>query len=141
MVASADDYHNVTWPAFTKLIGIDPDSVGFINIEPAAKVVSLATKKAEVVFELCTGKPFMVRAIPADQLGDFLWSEYGFNVYEHSFMVCNDVIESNPEDGQEISKASSIMPRFFRHVSFLRSRPRTLRGLRNSHKNETNSQM
>jgi NitT/TauT family transport system substrate-binding protein len=93
----AADGHKVMWPAFAKQIGVAPDSVRFINIEPAAKVVSLATQKADVVFELYTGKPFMEKAIPADRLGNFLWSDYGFNAYAHSLVVRNDVIESNPE--------------------------------------------
>lgn len=102
----AADGHKVMWPAFAKQIGVAPDSVRFINIEPAAKVVSLATKKADVVFELYTGKPFMEKAIPADQLGNFLWSDYGFNAYAHSLVVRNDVIESNPEMVRKFLKAA-----------------------------------
>jgi NitT/TauT family transport system substrate-binding protein len=102
----AADGHKVMWPAFAKQIGVDPDSVRFINIEPAAKVVSLATKKADVVFELYTGKPFMEKAIPADQLGNFLWSDYGFNAYAHSLVVRNDVIENNPEMVRKFLKAA-----------------------------------
>jgi NitT/TauT family transport system substrate-binding protein len=102
----AADGHKVMWPAFAKQIGVAPDSVRFINIEPAAKVVSLATKKADVVFELYTGKPFMEKAIPADKLGNFLWSDYGFNAYAHSLVVRNDVIESNPEMVRKFLKAA-----------------------------------
>ena len=102
----AADGHKVMWPAFARQIGVEPDSVKFINIEPAAKVVSLATKKADVVFELYTGKPFMQKAIPADQLGNFLWSDYGFNAYAHSLVVRNDVIESNPEMVRKFLKAA-----------------------------------
>jgi len=92
----AADGHKVMWPAFAKQIGVDPGSVKFINIEPAAKVASLATKKADAVFELYTGKPFMEKAIPAEKLGNFLWSDYGFNAYAHSLVVRNDVIAKNP---------------------------------------------
>jgi NitT/TauT family transport system substrate-binding protein len=102
----AADGHKVMWPAFAKQIGVDQDSVRFINIEPAAKVAALATKKADVVFELYTGKPFMEKAIPADQLGNFLWSDYGFNAYAHSFVTRNDIIESNPEMVRKFLKAA-----------------------------------
>jgi NitT/TauT family transport system substrate-binding protein len=102
----AADGHKVMWPAFAKQIGVAPDSVRFINIEPAAKVVSLATKKADVVFELYTGKPFMEKAIPADQLGNFLWSDYGFNAYAHSLVARNDIIEGNPEMIRKFLKAA-----------------------------------
>ena len=102
----AADGHRVMWPAFAKQIGVSPDSVRFINIEPAAKVVSLATKKADVVFELYTGKPFMEKAIPADQLGNILWSDYGFNAYAHSLVARNDVIEDHPEMLRKFLKAA-----------------------------------
>ena len=64
----ATDGHKVMWPAFAKQIGVDPNSVKFVNIDPAAKVSALASRKADVVFELFTGKPFMEKAIPADEM-------------------------------------------------------------------------
>lgn len=102
----AADGHYVMWPAFAKQIGVDPASVTFVNIEPAAKVAALATKKADVVFELYTGKPFMEKAIPPDQLGAILWSDYGFNAYAHSLIARNDVIEKHPEIVKGFLKAA-----------------------------------
>jgi NitT/TauT family transport system substrate-binding protein len=102
----AADGHYVMWPAFAKQIGVDADSVKFVNIEPAAKVAALATKKADVVFELYTGKPFMEKAIPPEELGTILWSDHGFNAYAHSLVARNDVIESNPEMVKGFLKAA-----------------------------------
>jgi len=102
----AADGHKVMFPAFAKQIGIDPASVKFLNIEPAAKVSALATKKADIVFELYTGKPFMEKAIPADQLGAILWSDYGFNAYAHSIIARNDVIDNNPDMVRKFLKAA-----------------------------------
>lgn len=93
----ATDGHKVMFPAFAKLIGIDPKSVNFVNIEPAAKVSALASKKADAVFELYTGKPFMEAAIPPAQLGYFLWSDYGFNAYAHSYIVSDDTAAKKGE--------------------------------------------
>lgn len=93
----ATDGHKVMFPAFAKLIGIDPKSVNFVNIEPAAKVSALASRKADAVFELYTGKPFMEAAIPPDKLGYFLWSDFGFNAYAHSYIVSDDTIVKKPE--------------------------------------------
>jgi NitT/TauT family transport system substrate-binding protein len=83
----ATDGHKVMFPAFAKLVGINPNSVKFVNIEPAAKVSALASKKADAVFELYTGKPFMEAGVPADKLGYFLWADYGFDAYAHSYIV------------------------------------------------------
>lgn len=91
------DGHRVMWPAFAKLIGVDPESVEFVNIDPAAKVAALAARRADVVFELFTGKPFMEKAIPADQLGNILWADYGFDLYAHSYIASDEVIANNPE--------------------------------------------
>ena len=93
----ASDGHKVMWPAFAKQIGIDAASVKFVNIEPAAKVAALASRSADVVFELYTGKPFMEKAIPPDKLGYLIWSDYGFNAYAHSYIARDEVIEKNPE--------------------------------------------
>ena len=102
----ASDGHKVMWPAFARLIGVDPDDVKFVNIDPAAKVAALASRNADVVFELYTGKPFMEKAIPAEELGVFIWSDYGFNAYAHSYIARDDVIENNPEMVRKFLKAA-----------------------------------
>lgn len=93
----ATDGHKVMWPAFAKQIGVDPNSVKFVNIDAAAKVSALASKSADVVFELYTGKPFMEVAIPAADLGWFVWSDYGFDAYAHSYITSDALIQQNPE--------------------------------------------
>ena len=93
----AADGHKVMWPAFAKQIGVDPNSVKFVNIDPAAKASALASHNANVVFELYTGKPFMEKAIPPEQLGNLIWSDYGFNAYAHSYIASDAVLEKQPE--------------------------------------------
>ena len=102
----AADGHKVMWPAFARLIGVDAASVKFVNIEPAAKVAALASRNADVVFELYTGKPFMEKAIPPAQLGYFIWADYGFNAYAHSLIARDEVIKNNPELVRKFLKAA-----------------------------------
>ncbi|MCD6122636.1 MAG: ABC transporter substrate-binding protein [Spirochaetales bacterium] len=102
----ASDGHKVMWPAFAKLIAVDPNSVHFINIEPSAKVSALASKRADVVFELYTGKPFMEKAIPPDKLGHFIWSDYGFNAYAHSIIATDDMVNNHPKVVKAFLKAA-----------------------------------
>ena len=102
----ASDGHKVMFPAFARLIGIDPDSVTFVNIEPASKVPALAARKADIVFDLYTGKPFFEKAIPPDQLGHFIWADYGFDVYAHSIIARDDVLEKNPDMVKKFLKAA-----------------------------------
>ncbi|MDC7246132.1 MAG: ABC transporter substrate-binding protein [Sphaerochaetaceae bacterium] len=101
----ATDGHKVMWPAFAKQIGVDPESVTFVNIEPAAKVSALGARKADVVFELYTGKPFMEKVIPPEELGYFVWADYGFNAYAHSYITHDDTIAANPEMLKHFLKA------------------------------------
>lgn len=93
----ASDGHKVMWPAWAQQIGIDPDSVDFVNIEPAAKVGTLSNKQADVVFELYTSMPFFQKAMPADQVGNILWADHGFDIYAHSIIARDDVISDRPE--------------------------------------------
>lgn len=93
----ASDGHRLMWPAFAHLIGVDADAVEFVNIDPAAKVSALAGRRADVVFELYTGKPYMEKAVPADDLGSILWADHGFDLYAHSFVASNAVLEEKPD--------------------------------------------
>ncbi len=91
------DGHKVMWPAFAAMIGVDPDSVEFVNIESTAKVSALASHNADVVFELLTAYPNFESAIPEGGFSYFLWSDYGFNCYAHSYITNSATIESDPE--------------------------------------------
>lgn len=91
------DGHKVMWPAFASLIGVEPDSVEFVNIESTAKVSALASHNADVVFELLTGYPNFASAIPDGGFSYFLWADYGFNCYAHSYIASDDTIENDPE--------------------------------------------
>lgn len=91
------DGHKVMWPAFAAMIGVDPNSVEFVNIESTAKVSALASRNADVVFELLTGLPNFESAIPEGGFSYFLWSDYGFNCYAHSYVTNDETIANDPE--------------------------------------------
>jgi len=92
----AADGHKVMFPAFAKIINIDPSKVEFVNIEPAAKAAILATKKVDVIFDLYTGKPFIEKVVPPEKLGYAIWADYGFNAYAHAYITSDATIEKNP---------------------------------------------
>ena len=102
----AADGHKVMFPAFAKIIGIDPSKVEFINIEPAAKPAVLATKRADVVFDLYTGKGFFEKMIPPEKLGYNLWADYGFNAYAHAYITSDETAEKKPDLVKAFLKAS-----------------------------------
>lgn len=81
------DGHKVMWPAFASMIGVDPSSVEFVNIDSTAKVSALASRNADVVFELLTGYPNFEAAMDTSLIGNFLWADYGFECYAHSYIA------------------------------------------------------
>jgi NitT/TauT family transport system substrate-binding protein len=102
----ATDGHKVMWPAFAKIIGVDPGSVRFINIEPAAKAAALASRNADILFELYTTYPQMAKGVPQGQLGNFVWADYGYNCYAHSYITSDEVIAKRPEVLKKFLKAA-----------------------------------
>jgi NitT/TauT family transport system substrate-binding protein len=99
------DGHKVMWPAFAKLAGISADSVRFINIDAAAKIPSLANKQCDITFELFISLPFFKSAL-GDDLGYFLWSDYGFDAYAHSYIASDDTIKNKPETLRKMLKVN-----------------------------------
>ncbi len=102
----AADTQKVMFPAFAKIIGIDPKQVNFVNIEPAAKTAALATRKVDAIFDLYTGIPFHTKAIPADQLVSLLWADYGFQAYSNAIITTEKMTEENPDLIRRFLKAS-----------------------------------
>ncbi|MDR1709100.1 MAG: ABC transporter substrate-binding protein [Candidatus Accumulibacter sp.] len=102
----ATDGHKVMWPAFAKIVGVDPKSVRFINIEPAAKAASLASRKADILFELYTTYPQMSKGVPAGQLGNIIWADYGYDIYAHSYIASDETIAKRPEMLKKFLKAA-----------------------------------
>jgi NitT/TauT family transport system substrate-binding protein len=102
----ATDGHKVMWPAFAKIVGVDPKSVRFINIEPAAKAAALASRNADILFELYTTYPQMAKGVPQGQLGNIIWADYGYNIYAHSYITSDDVIAKRPGILKKFLKAA-----------------------------------
>lgn len=107
------DGHKVMWPAFAAMIGVDPNSVEFVNIESTAKVSALASKNADVVFELYTAYPNFESAIPEGGFSNILWSDYGFECYAHSYITSDDYIA---EHGDTLKKFMDVTCRAWEYT-------------------------
>src|SRR5206468_2782613 len=75
LAAPPGDAQRQLFPAFAKLNGIDEARVQWVNIEPAAKFVALAEKRADAVPDYTTGQPFWERAVGAQNLVRMPWIE------------------------------------------------------------------
>ena len=100
------DTQKVMFPAFAKIIGIDPNDVTFVNIDPAAKTAAIGQKKVDVIFDYYTGRPFHEKAVPPDQLVSLLWADYGFKAYSNAIITSDALIEKDPDLIKRFLKAS-----------------------------------
>src|SRR5712664_1544497 len=65
LAAPPGDAQRQLFPAFARLNGVDESRVQWVNIEPAAKFVALAEKRADAVPDYTTGQPFWEKAVGA----------------------------------------------------------------------------
>src|SRR5947209_15194766 len=87
LAAPPGDSQRQLFPAFAKLNGVDETKVKWVNIEPAAKFVALAEKRADAVPDYTTGQPFWARAVGKENLISMPWHKYGFDTYSMSIMT------------------------------------------------------
>lgn len=88
------DAARVMWPAFAKAVGIEPDSVKFVNISPQAKMTALAAGSIDITTDFYNGHDVKVKAF-GDDLGFVRWSEIGVNPYGNSIIVNGDFLKNN----------------------------------------------
>lgn len=91
------DAQRIMFPALAKKVGIDPDSVTFVNIDPGAKYSALAAGTVDAVFDYYTGKPFMEKAVGKENLVYALWADYGIEMYGNSMITSDKMLEEHPD--------------------------------------------
>ena len=104
--APPGDSQRMSWPAFARQNGIDPNSVTWVNVEPSAKVAALAAKRVDGVADLMTGRPNYDKAMGADQVVVLPWADFGFNMYSMAFIVSDKVLAERPEQVRAFLKAA-----------------------------------
>jgi len=90
------DAARLMWPAFAKKVGIDPNSVTFVNISPPAKVVALKSKAIDIISDFYNEHDLKAKEFGAD-LGFVPWRSIGVNVYGNSLIVNNAYLAANKE--------------------------------------------
>ena len=104
--APPGDSQRMSWPAFARQNGIDPNSVTWVNVEPSAKVAALAAKRVDGVADLQTGQYSYDKAIGADQVVTLPWAKFGFNMYSMAFVVSEKTLAERPEQVRGFLKAA-----------------------------------
>jgi NitT/TauT family transport system substrate-binding protein len=93
LAAPPGDSQRQLFPAFARINGIDQSKVRWLNIEPAAKFVALAEKRADAVPDYTTGQPFWEKAVGKDNLVRMPWHQYGFDTYSMSIMASEKTLK------------------------------------------------
>ena len=80
------DASRIMWPLFAKTVGIEPDSVKFVNVSPQAKLASLKSGAIDVTSDFYNEHDLKLREF-GDDLGFVAWRNIGVNPYGNSIIV------------------------------------------------------
>lgn len=103
------DASRVMWPLFAETVGIDADSVKFVNVSPQAKLTSLKSGAIDITSDFYNEHDLKVREF-GDDLGFVAWRDIGVNPYGNSVIVNGDFLSENKE---LVAKFASVTQRAF----------------------------
>jgi NitT/TauT family transport system substrate-binding protein len=90
------DAARAMWPALAKSVGIDPESVRWVNVQPNAKLAGVKAGSIDITTSFYNIHHIFQRELGED-MGYFAWKEYGINPYGNSLFVHGPFLEENPE--------------------------------------------
>ena len=82
------------WPALAQAVGIDPDAVTWVNVQPNAKLAGLKSGAFDVTSSFYNIHHIFEREL-GDDMGFFAWKDYGVNPYGNSIIVNNEFLAEN----------------------------------------------
>ncbi len=83
--------------AFMKMNGLDGSTLKITNIDGAARVPMLVSRKVPAIDQFIMGEPSIRRAAGDAQAKCLLLSDYGLDIYANSIGVKEDFLKANPE--------------------------------------------
>ncbi|WP_274425282.1 ABC transporter substrate-binding protein [Chelativorans sp. YIM 93263] len=99
------DASRVMWPMFAEVVGLDPDSVSFVNVSPQAKLASLKSGAIDITSDFYNEHDLKLREF-GDDLGFVAWRDIGINPYGNSVIVNADYLEENRETVEDFTKVT-----------------------------------
>ena len=84
------------WPAFAKAVGMDPDSVTWVNVQPNAKISALKTDSIDVTTSFYNIH-FIFERVFGDDMGFVAGREIGINPYGNSVIANGAFLADNPD--------------------------------------------
>jgi NitT/TauT family transport system substrate-binding protein len=85
--------------------GLNPSTVKYTNIDPAARVGMLVSKKIPAIETFVMSKPGIDKAAPGDAQ-TFLFADHGFKLYSNGILARADYLTEHPDIAKGFVKAS-----------------------------------
>jgi NitT/TauT family transport system substrate-binding protein len=90
------DAARAMWPALAKAVEMDPDSVGWVNVQPNAKLAGLKSGAFDITTSFYNIHHIFEREL-GDDMGYFAWKEHGINPYGNSIIVNGAFLAENED--------------------------------------------
>ncbi|MBI3077868.1 MAG: ABC transporter substrate-binding protein [Deltaproteobacteria bacterium] len=91
----------VTWPAFAKLVGVDPNKVTFVAVEPATKPAVFFGGRVDWIFGFRSGGLDAVLIARARREGKRLrfvrWEDYGWKTHGNAITTHDRLLKDDPK--------------------------------------------
>ena len=102
------DAARVVFPAFARLVGLDPKDVTWVDMVYAAKLPSLLTGKVDAIPDFTTGGVTNIAAAreAGKTLIEMRYGPYGMDVYSNGLIVHEDTIKAEPDLIRRFVKAN-----------------------------------
>lgn len=95
--APAFDATRQMWVPAARALGLDPESVSWVNLQPTGKVAALQSGAVDVTTHFYSVH-FIYEDIFGDDLGYALLRDHGMNTYSLAYYVADDVIAEREDD-------------------------------------------
>ena len=97
------------WPALAKAVGIEPNSVTWVNVQPNAKLAALKAKSIDATTSFYNIHHIFQREL-GDDMGYVAWKDHGVNPYGNSIIVNGEFLKKNREP---VAKFVAVTQRAF----------------------------
>jgi NitT/TauT family transport system substrate-binding protein len=94
------------WAAIMEMNGVDSKTMKIVNIDPAARVPMLATKKVASIDLFIMSEPAIRRAVPDGKPVCLFAGDLGLEIYANSIGVNEEFLKKNPEAVKKFVRAA-----------------------------------
>jgi len=95
---SPGDAVKAVFPAFVKANGIDESKVGWLSVDPNSKNSVLLNYTADAMMTFNLTLPVLQKAArPGDEIGTFVYGDWGVDFYANGILALDDYIAKKPD--------------------------------------------